>query len=274
MSPKTEVSSMASATEQIAPQAVGRVERLRKIIDPIIFAILILLGWELMIWVFKFHPVVLPPPSRVWTILSTQGDFLAENMLVSLKTIVKGFAYGTFLGWLAGIFITYSRTVRKAFQPLLVVLFVVPKSIMLPLVILWWGVGSDFPNHKIVITMLLAFFPVTENTIAGLSGVDREMVELTHSLGGSAFLTIRKIALPFSLPFVLAGLRIAMTESFIGTLFCEVLVPTDGIGSRIVDAQDTSNTHFIIAAIMVIAIFGLAAYFLMNRIERRLTRWY
>ena len=100
------------------------------------------------------------------------------------------------------------------------------------------------------------------------------MVELTHSLGGSAFLTIRKIALPFSLPFVLAGLRIAMTESFIGTLFCEVLVPTDGIGSRIVDAQDTSNTHFIIAAIMVIAIFGLAAYFLMNRIERRLTRWY
>lgn len=270
----TDLDTAAPPSEEPVPVQPGRsVERIRKFVDPAVFAVLIVIGWQVVIWIFDFHPVVLPPPSRVWTVLSTQGDFLVESMLDSLRTILWGFFYGSLLGWLAGVAITYSPTVRKAIHPILVSLFVVPKAIFLPLLIIWWGVGG-FPDHKIVVTMLLAFFPVTENTIAGLSGVEREMVELSRSLGGSSLFLFRKIALPFSLPFVLAGLRIAMTESFIGTLFVEILVPNEGIGSRIVDAQDVSNTQFIIAAILVIAVFGLAAYFLLQWIERRLTKWY
>jgi NitT/TauT family transport system permease protein len=247
--------------------------RLRRFTDPLIVAVLFVLAWQAAIWIFSFHSVVLPPPSRVWDILVTQGDFLLASMLDSLRSIFWGFFYGSVFGWIAGVFITYSPTVRKAIHPVLVALFVVPKAIFLPLLIIWWGVHG-FPDHKIVITAMLAFFPVTENTIAGLSGVDQEMVELNRSLGGSRFLLFRKIALPFSLPFVVAGLRIGMTEAFLGTLFVEILVPTVGIGSRIVDAKDVSNTQFVIAAIVVIAVFGLTAYYLVQQAERRLTKWY
>ena len=269
----TDVEVVAPPSEPVAPPARRSIDRIRRFSDPLIFGVLITIGWQVIIQIFDFHPVVLPPPSRVWTVLSTQGDFLLESMLDSLDTIIRGFLYGSLFGWAAGVAITYSPIVRRAIHPILVALFVVPKAIFLPLLILWWGVGG-FPDHKIVVTMLLAFFPVTENTIAGLSGVDREMTELSRSLGGSALFMFRKIALPFSLPFVLAGLRIAMTEAFIGTLFVEILVPNEGIGSRIVDAQDVSNTQFIIAAIVVIAAFGLAAYFLLQWIEKRLTKWY
>lgn len=257
----------------IARPSRRRADRVRSVTDPVILAILVVVVWQLLIRIYNFHSVVLPPPSSVYDILKNQGDFLLESMIDSMGTILWGFFYGSILGWLAGVAISYSPLVRRAIHPILVALFVVPKAIFLPLLIIWWGVGG-FPNHKIVVTILLAFFPVTENTIAGLSGVEREMVELTQSLGGSAGLIFRKIALPFSLPFVLAGVRIAMTEAMIGTLFVEILVPNEGIGSRIVDAQDVSNTQFIIAAILVIAAFGLAAYFLLQWIERRLTKWY
>lgn len=273
MATDTVETTTTGAATSVAPGAQKARGRIRSVLDPVILGILALIGWQVMIWIYDFHPVVLPPPSRVWTVLRTQGDFLTESMLDSMNTIIRGFFYGSIFGWLTGVAITYSATVRRAIHPILVALFVVPKAIFLPLLIIWWGVGG-FPDHKVVITILLAFFPVTENTIAGLSGVDRDMVELTKSLGGSALLIFRKISLPFSLPFVLAGLRIGMTEAFIGTLFVEILVPNEGIGSRIVDAQDVSNTQFILAAIVVIAIFGLAAYFLLQWIERRLTKWY
>ena len=100
------------------------------------------------------------------------------------------------------------------------------------------------------------------------------MIELTQSLRGGRWFLFRKVALPFILPFVLAGLRIALTESFIGGVLSEVLVPgSRGIGSRIVEAAAFSNTEFIIASIMVIASFGIVTYFLFVWIEKKLTFW-
>jgi NitT/TauT family transport system permease protein len=206
----------------------------------------------------------------VFKILWNQGGFLVENMLETLKTIGWGFFLGGLFGFIAGVLVNHFERVRRAVYPILVALYVIPKAVFIPLFILWWGVG---PAYKIVVTVLLAFFPVTENTITGLQGVDREMLELTQSLGGSRWFTFRKVSLPFALPFVLAGLRIAITESFIGGVLSEILVPNTGIGSRIVEAAAFSNTEFIIAAILVVASFGIVSYFLFVLLEKRLTFW-
>ena len=256
----------------VGQTVVGSPSGWRRISDPVLFGIGFVVVWQLVVWIGNFHPVVLPGPGLVFELLTTKADFLGKHMLNSMKTILAGFAIGGLFGWAAGVVINYFPSVRRAIHPILVSMYVVPKAIFLPIFILWWGVEPL--THKIVITTLLAFFPVTENTIAGLQGVEREMVELTQSLGGSGLFLFRKIALPFSLPFVLAGLRIGMTESFIGTLFSEVLVPNRGIGARIAEASDASNTHFIIAAIVVIALFGLASYFALLFVEKRLTKWH
>ena len=259
------------ATEAVAPVLGSKAGRIRRFVDPIVFAALFVAAWQAFIWITGFHSVVLPPPSKVWNVLWNQGDFLARNMLTTAVTIAWGFFLGGVLGFVAGVLSHHFERVKRAIHPILVALYVVPKAVFIPLFILWWGVGFEY---KLVVTVLLAFFPVTENTITGLSGVEREMVELTRSLRGSRWFGFRKVSLPFASPFVLAGLRIALTESFIGGVLSEILVPgSTGIGSRIVEAAAFSNTEFIIASIMIIAAFGIVSYFLFLWLERRLTFW-
>lgn len=257
--------------ESAAPQLTRTSGRIRRFTDPLVFAAALIFGWQAAIWITGFHPVVLPPPSRVWDILWNQGDFLLDNMLTTSWTIGWGFLIGGVFGFVSGVLINYIPPVRRAIYPILVSLYVIPKAVFIPLFILWWGAGLQY---KLWVTSLLAFFPVTENTITGLQGVDPEMVELTQSLKGGRFFIFRKIALPFAMPFVLAGLRIGLTESFIGGVLSEIIVPSTGIGSRIVEAAAFSNTEFIIAAIMVVASFGIVAYFSFLWLERKLTFWY
>ncbi len=243
----------------------------RRFLDPLVFAVLFVFAWQAFIWITGFHSVVLPPPSKVLGVLVNQGDFLVGNMLDTMVTIAWGFFLGGVMGFVAGVLSHHFDRVKRAIHPILVSLYVIPKAVFIPLFILWWGVGAEY---KLVVTVLLAFFPVTENTITGLNGVDREMIELTQSLRGSRWFLFRKVSLPFILPFVLAGLRIALTESFIGGVLSEVIVPgSRGIGSRIVEAAAFSNTEFIIASIMVIASFGIVTYFLFVWTERKLTFW-
>ena len=258
-------------TESGVPQFGGGSGSVRKFTDPLVFAVALVFAWQVMIWVTGFHPVVLPPPDRVFNILRYQGDFLVDNMLTTLWTIGWGFLIGGVFGLVSGVLINYIPRVRRAIYPILVGLYVVPKAVFIPLFILWWGVGLQY---KLWVTSLLAFFPVTENTITGLQGVDREMVELTQSLRGSKWFVFRKISFPFAMPFILAGLRIGLTESFIGGVLSEIIVPSTGIGSRIVEAAAFSNTEFIIASIMVVATFGIVAYFAFLWLERKITFWY
>ena len=265
-----ESASYVEQAEAAAPSVTTRRERVRKVSDPIVFAIIFVAAWQAVVWIAGFHPVVLPPPMRVFNIHLNQGDFLVQNMLDTMKTIAVGFVIGGTFGFVCGVLINQFDRVRRAIYPILVSLYVIPKAVFIPLFILWWGVG---PLYKIVVVVLLAFFPVTENTITGLQGVDREMIELTQSLGGGRWFTFRKVSLPFALPFILAGLRIGLTESFIGGVLAEILVPNTGIGSRIVEAAAFSNTEFILAAIMVVAAFGIASYFLFVVVEKRLTFW-
>jgi len=260
-----------TATEAVAPQLSRRSGRVRRFVDPLIFALLFIAAWQAVIWITGFHSVVLPPPSKVWGVLWNQGDFLVGNMLDTAVTIGWGFVLGGVMGFVSGVLVYHFEGMRRAVHPILVALYAIPKAVFIPLLILWWGVGFEY---KLLVTVLLAFFPVTENTITGLSGVEREMVELTRSLQGSRWFGFRKVSLPFALPFVLAGLRIALTESFIGGVLSEILVPgSTGIGSRIVEAAAFSNTEFIIASIMVVASFGIVSYFLFLWVERRLTFW-
>lgn len=260
-----------AAAEAIAPVLSSRTGRIRRFVDPLVFAALFVAAWQAFIWITGFHSVVLPPPSKVWGVLWNQGDFLVRNMLTTSITIAWGFFLGGVMGFVSGVLINHFEGVKRAVHPILVSLYVIPKAVFIPLLILWWGVGFEY---KLLVTVLLAFFPVTENTITGLNGVEREMVELTRSLRGSRWFGFRKVSLPFASPFVLAGLRIALTESFIGGVLSEILVPGSiGIGSRIVEAAAFSNTEFIIASIMVIAAFGIVSYFLFLWLEKRLTFW-
>ena len=261
---------------EIATDGISRPLRLgtqsaRGVIDPVLFLVGAIAFWELVVRVTDIHSVLLPTPSQVWEILSTRTGLLVRSMRQTMVTVLLGFGLGGLFGFVAGLVIHHFERVKRAVYPFLVSLYVIPKAVFIPLMLLWWGVDI---RYKLVVTVLLVFFPVTENTVRGLEGVDRSMVELSRSLRAGEWFIFRKVSLPFILPFVMAGLRIGLTEAFIGAVLSEVLAPREGIGSRIVEAGMFSNTAFIIAGITVIATTGLATYFLMLQLEKRLTHWY
>ena len=160
----------AEAVEAVAPRLGERAVRIRRVVDPLVFALLFVVAWQVFIWITGFHSVVLPPPSKVLNVLVHQGDFLVRNMLTTMITIGWGFFLGGVFGFVAGVLSHHFERVKRAVHPILVALYVIPKAVFIPLFILWWGVGFQY---KLVVTLLLAFFPVTENTITGLTGVER-----------------------------------------------------------------------------------------------------
>lgn len=262
----TDVAVASDVAEVDRSLSVGR-----SILQPILFLIGVLVVWEAIVQLTGIHSVILPSPVAVGEIIVTRFPLLARSMGETMITVLLGFALGGLLGFVSGVAINRMPHVRRAIYPILVSLYVVPKAVFIPLMLLWWGVDI---RYKLVVTVLLVFFPVTENTVRGLEGVDRGMLELARSLKAKDRFIFRHVRLPFILPFVLAGLRIGITEAFIGAVLSEVLAPRDGIGSRIVEAGMFSNTAFIIAGITFIAATGLITYFLMVQIEKKLVYWY
>lgn len=263
---------MTDISDPVGATSAGRLPTLRQnVLQPVLFLVGVVIVWEAIVQITGIHSVLLPSPFAVGEIIVTRFPLLARSMAQTMITVLVGFALGGVLGFLAGIAINQMPRVRRAIYPILVSLYVIPKAVFIPLMLLWWGV--DF-RYKLVVTVLLVFFPVTENTVRGLEGVESGMMELARSLRARKTFTFRHVQLPFILPFVLAGLRIGITEAFIGGVLSEVLAPSDGIGSRIVEAGMFSNTAFIVAGITFIAVTGLATYFVMVQIEKRIVYWY
>lgn len=250
---------------------LDRVVWTRPVLDPLTFFILFLGVWWAFVTITGIHPAVLPGPERVVGSLIFSFSALASNMWITLQIVGIGFVLGGALGFGFAVVMTYSERLRRALLPILVGVFVAPKAVFVPLFLLWFGVND---TYKILITLLLVFFPVTENTMAGLRGVEFEMLELVKSYRATRWFTFWKVLLPASIPFVLAGLKIGVTEAFIGAVLAELLAPTSGIGSLIMDASRMQSTSIIVAGIAFIAITGIITYVIFEKVEGRLTAWH
>lgn len=246
-------------------------QSVRRFTDPAIFVVAVVAVWWSVTELTGIHTVLLPSPLDVWSIFSTRFGLLLSSMLDTYLVTLQGFAIGSAVGVLAAIVVSSSRRVRAAVYPFLVTLYVMPKAILIPLFLLWFGLGD---LYKLLVIALLVFFPVCENVTAGIRGVEREMLELARISQATKGQILRKVTMPYTLPFLAAGLRVGLTEAFIGAVLAEVLAPRDGIGSRIAESVATSNTQFIIAGIVFVAAFGIGTYFLLHAIERRLLFWH
>jgi NitT/TauT family transport system permease protein len=247
------------------------VQKSRNVLDPLLFCAAVIVVWQVVTVVTGIHSVLLPSPVDVADILVTRFNLLLRSMLDTFRVIVQGFAIGSLIGIALGATIGSVRGLRATFYPFLVALYVLPKAVLIPLFLLWFGLGEFY---KILVIVLLVFFPVTENVVAGIRGIDREVVEFSRMTGTNRWQLFRYIRLPSMLPFLMAGLRIGMTEAFIGAVLAEILAPSTGIGSRIAESVATSNTDFIMAGIGFIAVFGVSTYFFIYYLERKLLFWY
>jgi NitT/TauT family transport system permease protein len=202
---------------------------------------------------------------RLWR---EQG--LGTAIVATVSETLVGFGVAAVAAIAMGIALGVNRTVCRVLDPYIVALASVPRIALIPLLILWCGVGFA---TKIVFTALLVFFPVFMNTLAGVRSADNELIEVISVMGASRLDAIRKVLIPSALVWVFAGLRISVPFALIGAVVAEMFTSNQGLGYLISRSANQFDTAANIAAVLVTTALGLALLAAINVIERRLLRW-
>jgi NitT/TauT family transport system permease protein len=242
-----------------------------RLVSPLSAAVLIAY-WELHVRVFNVDALLLPPPSQIalslWSGM-TSGLFLGHFATTVFRAL-SGFAIAAAFGVALGALICQFRIVEKTVYPWVVALQTVPKIAIAPLILVWCGYGS---LSKIVTATLVAFFPVLVNTIIGLRSCEPGKLDLMRSLKASRWQTFRMVELPNALPFIFAGLSVAVVFSILGALVGEFVGSKDGIGFLILDANYQLNIPRVFALLILLALYGIGCHLLLQHAHRRLVFW-
>ncbi len=233
----------------------------------------ILAAWHACAVGLGLSALVLPPPGAVAASLwkGLASGFFWPHIRTTGIELLLGLAAGGVFGFAAGAVLAEVAPLRRLLMPYLVVSQVIPKLALMPLFIVWFGFGL---TSTVVITALICFFPLMENTLTGLSQVRPERLELFRMLGASRVQTLWRLKLPSGLPAILAGLRIAVVLALVGAVVGEFIGASRGLGALIIAAQGSMDTPLMFAVLMLIALLGLVAYQLTLWLERRLLRAY
>ena len=217
-------------------------------------------------------PIALPAPEEVFGALidlARSGE-LARHLGASLSRLAAGFALGALAGIGIGFAIGLMSLARSAGLPLIAALFPVPKIALLPLFIVWFGIGEA---SKIATIAFGAFFPMAVATYGGVDGVDRSLIRMAQSFGLPTLSIVRKIVLPGALPAILSGLRIAASIAIILIVAAEMIGANTGIGAFILAAGNLMRTDQLVAGVLVLSALGLVIAGLIGAAERYLLRW-
>lgn len=243
----------------------------RKPIKTIIVVAVLLALWALVSATGMFSSYVFPGPGKVWKaflkMLST-GELL-KNMAASLVRVFVGFVISFAIAFLFGIVACLSPKAEPYYKPILEFLRHIPPMSLIPLLILWFGIGE---TSKIIIIVLTAFFPIFMNTEAGLKGCDRKLLEVGKMLHMSPARRFFEIRLPAALPGILTGMQIGLGYSWRAIVSAEMVAAASGLGYMILDAQAMSRSDKVMAGIIVIGLMGLLMDGCFSIIMKRLTR--
>ena len=233
--------------------------------------IAVLALWELAARQLGLSALVLPAPSAValslWSGLAS--GYFWPHLWATLQALLLGLLVGSAVGLLAGMALAESELLERVLKPYVVVSQVVPKLALAPLFVLWFGFGM-LPT--VLITALICFFPLMENTLTGLRQVDGQRLQLFRMLGATRLQTLLRLKLPTGLPAILAGLRVAVVLALVGAVVAEFMGASQGLGAVVIAAQGMMDTTLMFAALVLIAAMGLLLYQACLVLERRLLR--
>lgn len=244
--------------------------RLREYGYPLAALVVGIVLWELVVKVAGIQTYILPAPSLVLRKLVEQFGNIMNHSLVTGWEIVLGFVLSIIVGIPLGLGIYYSKFLERIFYPFLVASQTIPKIAIAPLLVIWFGFGL---LPKIIVSFLIAFFPIVINTVVGLKATQPEMIYLVRSMGANRWQTFFKISLPNALPNIFAGLKVAVTLAVVGAVVGEFIASDKGLGYLLVVANGYLDTPLMFAGIIALSLLGILFFFVVEVLERIFVPW-
>lgn len=230
----------------------------------------VVMAWEAVSRIFRLPEFVLPAPTAIVEVLIAHQGALAYAAFVTAQEVLWGFLLSALIGAAVALVIARFAAFGRALYPLVVLFQNVPKVALAPLFILWFGFDLA---PKVVLIVVIAFFPVAINMLVGLQTVDANLVALMRSVGASRNEILTRIQIPNSLPYLMAGLKVAVTLAVIGAIVGEFAGAQAGLGYMIQFASTQMQTSLVFAALVEVSVLGMLFYYVIEWVERRYVDW-
>lgn len=233
---------------------------------------LLAVAWELIARTLVTNRLILVPFTEVVTAL---GQEAASGQLwlharITLLELAIAFPLSVLIGIALGLLIASSRLLQQLLDPILTAMYSVPIVALAPLFIAWLGFGIE---SKIAVILLVSVFPVIINTEVGLRSTDRGLIEAARSFNATRFQIFRTVMLPFSIPFILGGVRVAFARALVGVVVAEFFGAFAGFGYAILAASQTYSTGRLLGYVVILALLGMLSSIVLRDWERRLAPW-
>jgi NitT/TauT family transport system permease protein len=242
----------------------------KNVAEPVLFFVALLVLWELLVELVEIPAFILPPPRDLWSAFIDKLPILGSHALITFAESVGGFALSLFLGVGFAIAVVYSRHLQNTIYPLIVILYAMPKSALAPLMVIWIGYGM---LSKMSISFLVAFFPIVVNTVVGLKEVEPELLELARINRASQLDIFTKIRLPNSLPYMFAGIKVALILSVTGAIVAEFVAANEGLGYLILQALYSLDTALTLVILLILALLSLALFLAVQFLQKKIAPW-
>ncbi len=239
-------------------------------IVPVVFILLLLVLWEYFVKLKSIPDWILPGPLQIARTLAENAPLIARHAQSTLLECLAGFFAAIVFSFLVAFLMDEVTLIRKAFYPLIVASQTIPIISVAPLFIIWFGYGI---LPKIIVVVLVCFFPIAINLLSGLASVDSDYLELFRSMQAKRLHVFRMVKLPLAMPAFFSGLRISAAYSVMGAVIGEWLGAKQGLGTYMTLSQRSFQVDRVFAAILAVTVLSAALFALVSFIERIVIPW-
>ena len=261
---KTPLQADAPSRNRFAAQTMSH------ILPAILLMAAVLAAWEAIVRLAGVPEFVLPAPTQILRTLAERQPQLLVASLVTGEEVLYGFALSAAIGVALALLIARYDRFGNALYPLIVLFQNVPKIALAPLFILWFGYDL---LPKVALIVVIAFFPIALNMLVGLRAADPNLIALLKSVGASRNEIMLRVQIPTSLPYLMAGMKVAITLSVIGAIVGEFSGASAGLGYMIQFASTQMETSLVFAALVEVSVLGVLFYYAVEFVERRFVAW-
>jgi NitT/TauT family transport system permease protein len=246
--------------------------RLAELLPPLAFGLAVLAIWEAGVRLLNVPAVILPPPSAIATRFATSLPTLAADFRQTIQGVLAGYIIGSLAGFVVAVLIDRSEFLQRGLMPIGNLVSALPIVGVAPIMVMWFG--FDWQS-KAAVVVVMTFFPMLVNTVAGLSGAGSMERDLMKTYGADYWQTLLALRLPVAMPFIFNALKINTTLAMIGAIVAEFFgTPIVGMGFRISTEVGRLQIDMVWATVVVAAVTGSLFYALVAGIERRVTFWH